>query len=132
MFCGSFAVPHRLIEKKAPMKFLEQYEDRIGPEDILISDNYLASAICWAYKRNDIFLVGRSGELEYGLRYSDSKDRLLNLDNLGERSMKAPSDAHITFITLTTRYSEYRYRLPKPLFEDIGEYFTFSEFAPTE
>lgn len=131
MFCGQFAVPYRLIEGKAPMEFLEQRKEMIGPEDILISDNYLASAVCWAYRRNDVFIVGRGGELEYGLRYDDSKHRLLDPDNLSERIMTAPVNARITFITLTRRYVEYRHRLPKPLFEDIGDYFTLAGFIPT-
>jgi 4-amino-4-deoxy-L-arabinose transferase len=131
MFSGQFAVPHRLIEKKAPMEFLEQHKERIGPEDILISDNYLASAVCWAYKRNDVFLIGRGGELEYGLRYDDSKHRLIDPENLSEHIMTTPVNARITFITLTRRYVEYRHRLPKPVYEDIGDYFTLAEFIPT-
>jgi 4-amino-4-deoxy-L-arabinose transferase len=130
MFCAHFSVPDRFIEEKAPAEFLERHRDRINSDDILVSDNYMASAVCWAYKRNDVFLVGRPGELEYGLRYDDLKRRLLDPNNLSERIMTAPLNAHITFITLTKRYVEYRRRLPKPLFEDIGDYFTLAKFVP--
>ncbi|MBN2271179.1 MAG: phospholipid carrier-dependent glycosyltransferase [Sedimentisphaerales bacterium] len=131
MFCGQFAVPHRLVEKKVPTQFLERHKARIAPEDILISDNYFASAVCWAYKRNDVFIVGRPGEFEYGLRYDDSKHRMLDPNNLSEPGMTAPLNARITLITLTRRYVEYRHKLPKPVYENVGDYFTLAEFSPT-
>jgi len=130
-FCAHFSAPDRFIEEKAPAEFLERHRDRISSDDILVSDNYLASAVCWAYKRNDVFLVGRPGELEYGLRYSDSKHRLLDLDHLSEPIMTVSPNARIALITLTRRYVECRHRLPKPVYEDIDDNFAFAEFVPT-
>lgn len=128
MFCAHFSVPDRFIERKAPEEFLERHQDRINSDDILLSDNYLASAVCWAYKRNDVFLVGGPGEFEYGLRYDDSKHRLLDLDHPSELITAVPRNTRITVITLTKRYVEYRHLLPKPVFEDIDENFAFAEF----
>ena len=131
MFCAHFSAPDRFIEEKAPAEFLERHRDRINSEDILVSDNYLASAVCWAYKRNDVFVVGRAGELEYGLRYDDSKHRLLNLDRLSEPITAVSCNTRITLITLASRYVEYRHLLPKPVFEDINDNFAFAEFVPS-
>jgi len=131
MFCAHFSAPDRFIEEKTPAEFLERHRDRINSDDILVSDNYMASAVCCAYKRNDVFLVGRPGELEYGLRYSDSKHRLLDLDRLSELITAVSCNARITLITLASRYVEYRHLLPNPVFEDINENFAFAEFVPS-
>ena len=131
MFCAHFSAPDRFIEEKTPAEFLERHRDRINSDDILVSDNYMASAVCWAYKRNDVFLVGRPGELEYGLRYSDSKHRLLDLDRLSELITAVSCNTRITLITLASRYVEYRHLLPNPVFEDINDNFAFAEFVPS-
>ena len=77
--------------KMMPGPFLQQYADRIDPAALLVSDRALVHAVCWFYRRDDVFLLAfRAGELEYGLSYKDSSDRLLDLSGflnlLGNRS----------------------------------------------
>lgn len=93
------------------------------------SSNYLTSAVCWRYKRSDVFILGRSGELTYGLGYNDSKQRLLDIEQFRELITKVSYKGRITLITSTKRYREYKQLLPKPIFEDIDFGFVFAEFA---
>jgi hypothetical protein len=79
MFCAQFVVPNQLKDGKAPGEFLRQNRHRVRPDTTLVSDNYLASAVCWCYKRRDVFLLGRSGELAYGLGYDDFGKQLEKL-----------------------------------------------------
>jgi hypothetical protein len=129
MFCIHFVIPRQLIEKKTPGEFLKQHKDRISQDTILVSDNYLAPAVCWSYKRRDVFLLGRGGELTYGLGYDDSKQRLLDIERFRELVTKGSDKRCITLIIRAKRYEEYGGLLPKPTFEDVGHGFVFAEFA---
>jgi len=129
MFCAQFVIPGQLIEKKSPGEFLRQHKHRISRDTILVSDNYLTSAVCWSYKRNDVRLLGRAGEFAYGLAYDDSKHRLLDIDQFKDLITTDSGEERIALITSTKRYVEYRQMLPKPVFEDIDYGFVFAEFA---
>ena len=130
MFCLHFAIPDRLIEKKAPERFLRQYEGRITSNVLLVSDNYLVSAVCWCYKRDDVFILGRAGELEYGLEYADSKHRLLNIDQLRQLMTGRSDKERIAMVLNAKRYEEHKGLLPRPVFEKIDDHFVFAEFSP--
>jgi 4-amino-4-deoxy-L-arabinose transferase len=130
MFCAQFVMPNQFKDGKAPGEFLRQNWHRVRPDTTLVSDNYLASAVCWCYKRRDVFLLGRGGELAYGLGYDDSKQRLLDIERLRELITKGSGKGCITLIIRTRLYAEYAGLLPKPVFEDVSHGFVFAEFAP--
>jgi 4-amino-4-deoxy-L-arabinose transferase len=129
MFCVHFVIPDRLIEAKAPGRFLRQYEGRISSNVLLVSDNYLVSAVCWSYRRDDVFLLGKAGELEYGLSYDDSKHRLLNIDQVKELMTRRSGKERIAMVLNAKRYEEYKGLLPKPVFEKSDGHFVFAEFS---
>jgi 4-amino-4-deoxy-L-arabinose transferase len=129
MFNLHFATPNRFTHGKTPNEFLLHNSPRVHPDTVLVSDNYLTPAVCWCYKRTDVFLIDRGGELTYGLGYDDSKQRLLNIDQFKELIDKGSGKERITLITSTKRYAEYRQVLPIPVFEDIDGGFVFAEFV---
>jgi len=129
MFCGHFAMPNQYRDTNAPGEFLGHNQYRVRSDTILVSDNYLASAVCWSYKRTDVFILGRAGELAYGLGYDDSKQRLLDVDRFKELITKSSCKGSIILILNTERYAEYSPLLPKPVFEDVNHGFVFAEFA---
>ena len=129
MFNLHFAVPNRFAHGKTPNEFLLHNSPRVHPDTVLVSDNYLTPAVCWCYKRTDVFLIDRGGELTYGLGYDDSKQRLLDIDQFKKLIDKSSGKGCITLITSAKRYVEYRQLLPKPVFEDIDHGFVFAEFA---
>ena len=130
MFCIHFIIPEQLVQKKTPGEFLRQHQDRINQDTLLVSDNYLAPAVCWNYKRNDVYLLDRTGEFTYGLGYDDSKHRLLDIDHLIELIMENTNKKCVTLITFTKRYIEYEHLLPKPAFKEIHHGFVFVQFVP--
>ena len=130
MFSFPFIIPDKLIEKKAPIDFLSRYKNRITQNTTLVSDNYLTPAVCWCYKRNDVFLLDKAGEFTYGLQYDElSKHRLLDINQLQELITKNTGVENTILITSTKRYMDYKQKLPKPYFEDIYCGFVFAEFA---
>jgi 4-amino-4-deoxy-L-arabinose transferase len=128
MFVSHFVWPNRLIYKKTPNEFLLHNASRIHPDTVLVSDNYLTPIVCWCYKRTDILLIDRGGELTYGLRYDDSKQRLLDIGQFKKLIDRNSGRGCIALITNTKRYSEYRQLLPEPIFEEINSGFVFVEF----
>ena len=130
MFCFPFVIPDKLIEEKAPIGFLSRYKNRIDNNTTLVSDNYLTPAVCWCYKRDDVFLLDKAGEFSYGLQYDESsRHRLLDFSQLQELITKDTGVEHIILITSSKRYIEYKKKLPKPYFEDTDCGFVFAEFA---
>jgi 4-amino-4-deoxy-L-arabinose transferase len=128
MFSAHFIMPDQVVEHKAPGKFLMGQAEKIQPDTILISDRRLVRAVCWFYKRNDVFLLNSGGELTYGLGYNDSKHRLLDLDQLKKLLTKSHGKHTAVLITEAKRYAKYRSLLPQPAFESIGNRFVFAQF----
>ena len=132
MFFGHFALPNQSRDTKAPGEFLRHNQYRVHSDTILVSDNYLTSAVCWSYKRTDVLVLGRTGELTYGFGYDDSKHRLLEIDGFIELITKSSGKGSIVLIFDTERYAEYSPMLPKPVFKDVKGDFVFAEFARSD
>jgi len=128
MFASHFVWPSRFVSDKTPNEFLLRNAGRVHPDTVLVSDNYLTPIVCWSYRRTDVFLIDRGGELAYGLRYGDSMQRLLDINQFKKLISETIGKGRVALITSTKRYSEYKLLLPKPVFEDIDSDFVFAEF----
>jgi 4-amino-4-deoxy-L-arabinose transferase len=129
MFSAQFIIPSQFIEQKAPINFLEQFKGRISPNTILISDNYLIPAVCWSYKRNDVFLFDRTGEFTYGIEYDDSsKKRFLDIAGIKELVSGDSNTDRVILITSIKKYAENKDQLPKPTIENLDRGFVFIEY----
>ena len=129
MFTAHFLLPDKVKEKIAPGEFLLHHADRIRPDTTIVSDKYRVSAVCWCYKRNDVYLLGEGGELSYGLNYPEARHRLLTLDQFRDLITKKSWNGCVTLITSKSRYLEYQHLLPKPVFADMDGYFVFAQFT---
>jgi len=131
MFCVPFVIPNQFKDGKIPGEFLQRNSNRIHPDTILVSDNYLTPAVCWFYKRADIYILDRPGEFDYGLNYKGAEKRLIPVEEFPDFiTQKLKYGASVALVTRQTRYDEYAERLPKPLFEQSGDGFVLAEFAP--
>ncbi len=128
MVSGHFIMPNLSITRKAPGEFLARHGDRVGPNTILVSDGDLVAAVCWSYRRDDVYVLENPDELRYGLSYPDSKRRLLSLDQFNILLRSSSGKNPVVLVSRTKRYMEYRERIPKPAFEDVSGGFVFSRF----
>ena len=78
MLAFHFIVPNLVEKTKAPIARLQKFKNRINDKTILVSYKNLASSVCWAFKRDDVYIYHKAGELEYGLSRKDSAHRLLS------------------------------------------------------
>lgn len=128
MLSAHFIMPIQTIDKKAPGAFFLKNSSRVSPGTILVVDG-LVVAVCWFYKRNDIYLLNGAGELDYGLKYDDSKHRLLTVGQFKKLIEGDQGKKGVILITKTKDYVRYRPMLPKPVYEDISGCFAFVWFA---
>jgi 4-amino-4-deoxy-L-arabinose transferase len=130
MSCVPFAVPERVKAGKMPGGFLSQNSYRIHQDTILISDNYMTPAVCWFYKRSDVYLFGFTGEFEYGLSYKDAGSRLIDASGFEKFVQQHAGGEKIVLIATEKHYVGYKKELPPPLHEECGDGFVLAEYGP--
>ncbi len=118
MFSGHFLVPDRVKIKKAPGEFLRRQSSRIQPDSLLVSDKDIIRAVCWFYKRTDVYQLKKGGELKYGLSYPDAVQRLLDPEQFRALAIKYRGTGRLILVAKTRRFKSWRQQLPPPLFED--------------
>jgi 4-amino-4-deoxy-L-arabinose transferase len=128
LLSAQFLMPDRSIERKAPGAFLVQQQDKVGPDTLVLSTDDPVRAVCWFYKRADVFLIGDPGELTYGIHYPDSRSRLLTLDQFRELIHENRGKKRVVFITRTDAYDHYRRQVPAPSFEIKNSRFVFAQY----
>ncbi|WP_096893553.1 phospholipid carrier-dependent glycosyltransferase [Candidatus Scalindua japonica] len=82
MLAFPFAVPIEHSVKTGMSTFLHSQQDHITTNTILVADSRSVQPVCYAYKRDDVYLFMRAGELRYGLSYPDSAGRFIDTVDL--------------------------------------------------
>jgi 4-amino-4-deoxy-L-arabinose transferase len=108
LFAIDFIIPEHSLELKAPGVFLEHYKDQITDDTLIISDGNIIRAVTWYFKRDDVYLISE-GELDYGLKYLDSTDKLLDQEQFSELMIDSANRPFIMVCnpTCDERYSKF-------------------------
>ena len=132
MFCSPIIMPDILEDKISPGEVLVKYTANVRPNTVVVADGSVMQAVCWFYKRTDVYCLG-DGELEYGLTYSDSRHRKLNMQKFNELLANSRADGVILVASARnyTRWKEKK-QLPEPTFIDFDKdsAIVFAEFKP--
>ena len=91
MFAFHLVIPDFIEKRKAPLAQLEQFKARVNDKTVLVSYKNLISSVCWTFKRDDVYLYHKAGELTYGLSRKDSVHRLLKKEDF-LKMIKNPSN----------------------------------------
>ncbi|MCF7975020.1 MAG: phospholipid carrier-dependent glycosyltransferase [Phycisphaerae bacterium] len=130
MCAASFILPDQLRIRKMPGEFLRKNMPYLQAADILFADEVLSPTLGWFAHRQDIFILGEKGELDYGLGYSDAKHRFLKNEEFKDFLM-SHADKHVVFLTRTRDYyNEYEQLLPPPTHSESSDGFTLLEYDP--
>ena len=127
MFTAQGLLPRQTLEKKAPGLFLLSHAHRISTDTVLVA-NDMERAVCWFYKRDNVYIIENAGELAYGMTYHDARHRLLSIDGFKEILARERGKGRVVLITDTGHYARYRSRLPKPAFQEIKGDFAFVQY----
>ena len=130
LFGSSYILPDRIFEGKAPGQLLERHAAEVHADTQLVSDPYLVHALCWYYKRNNVYLLEKRGELGYGIRHDLTQpSRLLTLKDFGEMVKKDSTDKHgVILVIEADRYDQYGDLLPEPKLVDREGGFVFATY----
>jgi len=129
LFSAHFILPDQVMEERAPGRLLSRNRDMVNAETMVVSDEYLVHAVCWFYRRDNIYLLEKGGELRYGLdRDESSPSRLLTIKELRKIIDSKSGKYRIILVAEEKRYRQWMNLLPKPEFEDINNGFVFLRF----
>lgn len=115
-FVVHFTIPDLTREVKSPGPILEQYAQGIDSKDIVISDKNSIRAVGWYLKRNDVYLLGGTGELDYGMKYKDAAGRLLDMQTAVDLIQN--NRGRTVLIARVKHIARWRDQLPQPVFQD--------------
>ncbi|MCK9174917.1 MAG: phospholipid carrier-dependent glycosyltransferase [Desulforhopalus sp.] len=114
-----WTVPDRMEVSRMPGPLLESFAHRISPDDIIISGDSSLRAVCWYWKRSDVFAVEWAGELDYGFTRKDARlkgeKRILTLTDIRRLVKEYPN--RIVLVIRSVYTHEWESRLPKPLYQ---------------
>jgi 4-amino-4-deoxy-L-arabinose transferase len=118
LFSSNFMIPDVTVDRKAPGEFLLHHKDKVKTKTLLVADEDPMGAVCWFYKRNDVYLLGGGGELSYGLHYEDAKHLSLNLEQFKGLIVKTAGKEELVLVARSEKYARWKHRLPEPMYED--------------
>ena len=128
-FIANFAVPNRAMDRRTPGALLERNLSRVTPDAILVSNDNVIRAVCWFFKRDDVKVVEKTGELTYGLKHDDkSPGKFLSDAALKEMIRESAGKRPVILVLIKDHYENYRDRLPAPLFVDTDNHFVFAVY----
>ena len=111
------ALPGQVLEGRAPERLLERNRARVQANSLVVSDEYLVHAVCWIFNRNDVYLLDKPGELDYGLA-NDPAARLFSLNRFRDLVEGPSHRPEVILILEADRYEKYLQSLPPPAYKD--------------
>lgn len=112
-------LPDDTIEHKAPGALLIRNASRVQPQTVLVSLENPLRAVCWFFRRSDVYQLGGGGELSYGMRYPDSRHRLIDTDQFAHL-VRRHGPGQVVLVGKSRHYRHWKEKLPPPFFEDTS------------
>ncbi len=128
-FIVNFAVPNSAMDRRTPGGLLERNLSRVTPDAILVSNDNVVRAVCWFFKRDDVKVLEKAGELTYGLKHDDNKPgKFLSVDALKELIRENAGTRPVILVLIQDHYENYRDQLPAPIYTDMDNHFVFAVY----
>jgi len=128
-FMANFALPNRAMDRRTPGELLERNLSRVTPHTIMVSNDNVIRAVCWFFKREDVKLLGETGELTYGLKHDKNKPgKSLTVDGLKEMIYENKGKRPVILVLIKDHYRNYKDQLPAPVFTDTDNHFIFAVY----
>jgi 4-amino-4-deoxy-L-arabinose transferase len=104
-------MPDITLQKKAPEIFLEQMLPEIAATDRIVTDGGVVRAVCWSWKRNDLYLLS-AGELDYGIEQPEGLAR--KVDPAALREMIKMEPGQVVLVLKGSSFFKWQKELPTP------------------
>ncbi|WP_372846087.1 phospholipid carrier-dependent glycosyltransferase [Pontiella sp.] len=109
--------------------FLKSEQAQITPSTILVANPKTVHALCYVYKRDDIYLFGGKGELTYGVSYPDSAHRYLDIQQLNAL-LHQRGNRRVVIAMKSRPDDSLRTQLPKPQYQRQWLKIWFAVYEP--
>ena len=123
IFLSNYIIPYGILEGKAQGLYLSKFRDRVKPDSILVVHPNVMHAAAWEFRKSGLLFYSHSGELEYGLKYPDTKVRLISEPQLDAIIRKTPPGKLIFIMR-----GDFREGIPPARFEAYEHGIMFSNF----
>lgn len=123
-FCASFAVPEHVKGAHTPGYFFNQHASDVSRDSLLVTNERLLHAVCWYFKRSDVYMFGKQGELAYGLQFEPS--RLFSAERLKALIEDPQRTQPVTLLIHTKTLREFGQSLPRPKKAEADENYTLA------
>jgi len=122
-------LPNQVLADRTPETILLRHQDQIQPDTVIVTDNDLVHAVCWYYKRDDVRLLDKAGELRYGLDQDDvHPPRLVRSADLGKRIAAHSGKGGVVLFLKRQDYQKFKDQLAEPAMKDADNQFVFLKF----
>ncbi len=126
-FFANFAVPDHVMDRRMPGRLLARNLSRVSSDAVLVSNDNVVRGVCWFFKRHDVKLLEKVGELTYGLKHEQGKPgKFLSVEALKATIAENAGKHPVVLVLIKDHYEEYKDRLPDPSFEDADHYFVLA------
>ena len=109
----SVSIPSKMTTSVGLYDFLLENKKEITSADLLIGDPKTTHAICFVFKRDDLYIFRHKGEFKYGLSYPESKDRYLELESL-QKLIQNRQNKRLVLLIKSAPDDRRRAQLPAP------------------
>ena len=78
MSLKSYLTPDSVLTNIAHEKFINEQSQYITKDTTVMAYQDMMGAVCWYLKRNDIYVYGKPGELEYPLKQPEFQSKFIS------------------------------------------------------
>ncbi|MFH1156650.1 MAG: phospholipid carrier-dependent glycosyltransferase [Pseudomonadota bacterium] len=111
-----FLMPDLTILRKAPGILFTENRDLVTRDTVIVSQASLIRAVCWTYKRRDVFQLEEGGELSYGLNHADSAHRLLDFEQFTRLVDANRGKRRVLLVVDPSKLDLWKSLIPQPEF----------------
>ncbi len=126
-----FGVPSRGSVSSGIEAFLLSNEIHLPENAILAGDSRTVHALCFIFKRDDIYLLRSKGELDYGLAYPEAAGRYLDDDDFVQL-METRGRRPVVVVGRKKRLGILKEYESESIYVDSFRYLTFTVFPALE
>lgn len=126
---GTICTPTEISSSLGIQGFLESEQRYIEPNTAIVANTKTLQALCYVYKRDDVYLFLDKGEIAYGLSYPEAQHRYLETSDLN--SMLDQRGAQRVVLALKSSPGDsFRDALPAPDYQRQWLNIWFAVFDP--
>jgi 4-amino-4-deoxy-L-arabinose transferase len=123
-------MPRDISESLGIQGFLASEKAQITPNTMLVANPKTVHAVCYVYKRDDVYLYRGTGELTYGLSYPDAEARLLKSNDQLSNLIHHRGDRRVVLALRSEPGDQNRVGLPCPDYQRQWRKTWFAVYEP--